>query len=139
MKKIILFTTLMIGLYALYLFFIIEPRERHSKVENYLKNLNMELNGNITDKKYIDHGVYIFYLDVKNSNIDFYHPQDSLKYYLCRIDRNKAEVIISDPSEKIFIGDSIVISSQKDSCYVFDTKKNRKDKWKLEVISYVNY
>ena len=139
MRKFIYVLLSVLLLTILYYFFIGEPNERSYKNENYLKNLNIELKGNITQKKNIGHGVHIFTLDVKKTNIDYYHPQDSLKYYLCRIDKNKAELIISDPSENIIIGDSVVISSEKDSCYVFSIKKIPKDKWKLEVISYVEY
>jgi hypothetical protein len=139
MKKFIYVLLSVLILAILYYFFVGEPKKRNHENENYLKNLKLELKGNVTKSKNIGHGVYILTLDVKKTNIDFYHPQDSLKYYLCRIDKNKAELIISDPSEKIIIGDSVVISSEKDSCYIFTVNKILKDKWKLEIISYVEY
>ena len=131
---------LLVGAILLFRLFTDEPVEKNKRNEVYLKYLKLELTGIVTDKKYIDHGIYRVIIDVKESNKQNYHPQDSLKYYLCKIDNNQADLILSDPSKENYtLGDSIVISSKRDSCYSYGVDRKLKHKRKLEIINYVDY
>lgn len=119
--------------------FINEPPDDDNKYALYLRKLNLELSGKIIDKKYVDHGIYEIIVDMSQSNISLYRPQDSLNHYLCRIENDKAEVFLSDPSNYYEKGDSLILSSKQDSCYSFNDKKILKHKRKLEVIDFVKY
>lgn len=84
--------------------------ETNRELGNHLKSLHLELTGNVSSKKNIGHGVSRIFLDVTSSNMDYYHPRDSLEFYLCTIHQKKAELIASN-DEFFSVGDSVVISS----------------------------
>jgi hypothetical protein len=73
-------------------------------------------------------------LDVKNSNVENYYPKDTLDYYLCIVRGKKAELIVSNPSDFI-LGDSVIVSTSRDSCFVYNQEK-LKTKWKLYMVDY---
>ncbi len=68
--------------------------------------------------------------------MDYYNPPDSLKFYLCKINKKKAELIVSSSEDFFSVGDIVVISSQKDSCYVYNNLHLLKSKWQLYIVSY---
>lgn len=136
MKKIIMIAIILV--LSIVMFFKVMDNEvevEDRKIENYLKGLKIEFSGIVNSNKYLGHGVSKIYIDISNSNIEDYNPKDSLQYYLCIIKKNKAELIVTN--EKDFMkGDSVVVSSIKDSCFIYNQSKIIKSKWKLYVVNY---
>lgn len=115
-------------------FIAIYSKENSSRIDNYLKKLNLEFTGIIIDKKDLEHNVYRIFLDIKKSNVENYYPKDTSDYYLCIIRGTKAELVVSNPND-FLEGDSVIVSSIKDSCFVFSNRK-LKTKWKLYVVDF---
>jgi hypothetical protein len=131
-----------IGLAILFLFFVIiyfklisnSSKENNTRINNYLEKLNLEFTGIVTDKKDLEHNVYRIFLDIRKSNVESYYPKDTLNYYLCIIRGAKGELVVSNPND-FLEGDSVIVSSKKDSCFIFRNDK-LENKWKLYVVDY---
>lgn len=79
MKRIFLILTILLVIVALFIKVVRNQAvETNRELENHLKSLHLELTGNVSSKKNIGHGVSRIFLDITSSNMDYYHPQDSL-------------------------------------------------------------
>ena len=131
-----------VGLLIVFIFFVLiyfkfianYSKENSSRIDNYLEQLNLEFTGVVISKKDLEHNIYRIFLDIKKSNVENYYPKDTSDYYLCIIRGTKAELIVNNPND-FLEGDSVIVSSRKDSCFVFSNRK-LKTKWKLYVVDY---
>jgi hypothetical protein len=128
-----------VGLVLIFTLFLKSGPKKNDQNDTYLNKLILDISGIVTKREYLQHGAFRIFVDVKQSNMITYHPQDSLKHYLCKVDDDKAEFILFDADEYYSIGDSIVVNSKVDSIYSYDTKKKIKIKRKLTIVDYFDY
>lgn len=94
MKKILIRLSLVFGLFLLILFF---AKRKSSKNIDYLKKVNLQLTGIVTDvvKLKQEHGYGIISLDVISSSIKNYDERTSREAYLGIIKGDKAEIVVT--------------------------------------------
>ena len=105
---------ILFGLYKMFYGYKIES-------EIYFKNFKIEMKGIVITKKIISHGAGYVCLDIKETSINDYNPSDSLTTYYCLI-KNKRAILCESGISTFEIGDTYVVSSEKDSCYLYDEK-----------------
>ena len=105
--------------------------------DKYIKSLDLEFEGKVKSIETSDHGTGRVFLEVINSNHVNYDVRYISKYYICKVELDKAELIITNPND-FLINDIVEISCKKDSAYLFNPQKILKEKWSLYVVDYWN-
>jgi hypothetical protein len=134
MKKVVIVASLLIlGCYV----FFTSANESEIFKDKYIKSLDLELKGVVKSVELSGsgHNTGRIYLDVIETNHLIYDVKYLSKHYLCKVETGKAELIVSSPNDYT-VNDIVVVSSKKDSCFVYNQQNQLKNKWKLYLIDY---
>ncbi len=96
---------------------------------DYLKSLQFEFSGIVTEKKEVYSATGLVYVDIIHSTIPEYVQRSKNGYYYCIIKDNKAEII--ETMDVAEVGDSIVVDGFKRIVTVYRARKKvvEKNMW----------
>jgi hypothetical protein len=101
---------------------IIQEVTEKDESRDYFNNLNLDLDGIITDKQEVMSDRGLIYLNVTHSSISDYDVRNASEAYYCVIHGGKAEIVEGGLSE-IEKNDSIVISAKTKTLTIFRNGK----------------